>query len=218
MHKNKASEQIGRSMVEMLGVLAVVAVLTVSAIAGYSKVLYKFRTDRAMEDLSALAADIGAKFSHIGTYTGLTSKVAYNVGLFGPDMTKTCNSESDVANISTSSSEETSGNEKVVVSTVNSIGTTCVISILNGSSIAVSANSDGKSFVIAVDKIFRNSCATFASQDWGNGSGFNSLTITPESGAPVKILRNMSASEMIQAGINCGNCVEGKCIAVWTFN
>lgn len=217
MHKNQISEQIGRSIIEMLGVLAIVAILTIGAIAGYSKVLYKFKLDRTMEDLSALAADIEAKFSHVGIYTGLTSKTAYTLGFFNPDMIKTCNSESDVANINTSSSEESSGRETVVVSTVDSIGKTCVITLLNGSSVAVSANSDGKSFVIAIDNIFKNSCSAIVSQDWGNGSGFSSLTITPKSGNPVKILRNMSASEMLKEGINCGNCSEGNCIGVWTF-
>ena len=41
MHKNLEN---GRSMIEMLGVLAIIAVLTVGGIAGYSKALeqYKF--------------------------------------------------------------------------------------------------------------------------------------------------------------------------------
>ena len=40
------SEQSGRSMVEMLGVLAIIGVLSVGGIAGYSKAMAKFKTSK----------------------------------------------------------------------------------------------------------------------------------------------------------------------------
>ena len=44
----------GRSMIEMLGVLAIVGVLSVGGIAGYSKAMEKFKVDKAIGEYSQL--------------------------------------------------------------------------------------------------------------------------------------------------------------------
>ena len=46
--------QSGRSMVEMLGVLAIIGVLSVGAIAGYSKAMMKYRLNKQLESISQL--------------------------------------------------------------------------------------------------------------------------------------------------------------------
>ena len=46
--------QFGRSMIEMLGVLAIIAVLTVGGIAGYSKAMEKWKIDKAIGEYSML--------------------------------------------------------------------------------------------------------------------------------------------------------------------
>ena len=46
--------QHGRSMVEMLGVLAIVGVLSVGAIAGYSKAMTKYRLDKTVSEYNLL--------------------------------------------------------------------------------------------------------------------------------------------------------------------
>ena len=46
--------QSGRSMVEMLGVLAIIGVLSVGAIAGYSKAMMKYRLNNFSQGLSQL--------------------------------------------------------------------------------------------------------------------------------------------------------------------
>ena len=43
MYKN--INEIGRSMIEMLGVLAIIAVLSVGGIAGYSKAIMKWKSN-----------------------------------------------------------------------------------------------------------------------------------------------------------------------------
>ena len=45
---------VGRSMIEMLGVLAIIAVLTVGGIAGYSKAMEKFKVNKAISEYSYL--------------------------------------------------------------------------------------------------------------------------------------------------------------------
>ena len=48
----------GRSMVEMLGVLAIIGVLSVGAIAGYSKAMMKYKLNKQTEQVNTLISDI----------------------------------------------------------------------------------------------------------------------------------------------------------------
>ena len=50
--------QSGRSMIEMLGVLAIIAVLTVGGIAGYSKAMEKFKVNKIINEYSFMLAGI----------------------------------------------------------------------------------------------------------------------------------------------------------------
>lgn len=49
--------QLGRSMIEMLGVLAIIAVLSVGGIAGYSKAMQKWKSNLQLNMLSELIAN-----------------------------------------------------------------------------------------------------------------------------------------------------------------
>ena len=53
MRANAATYR-GRSMVEMLGVLAIIGVLSVGAIAGYSKAMFKYKLNRQAEGFNSL--------------------------------------------------------------------------------------------------------------------------------------------------------------------
>ena len=48
----------GRSMVEMLGVLAIIGVLSVGAIAGYSKAMFKYKMNKTVDEISNIVANI----------------------------------------------------------------------------------------------------------------------------------------------------------------
>ena len=54
----KNMNQKGRSMVEMLGVLAIVGVLSVGAIAGYSKAMFKYKINKTMDIVSHAVARV----------------------------------------------------------------------------------------------------------------------------------------------------------------
>ena len=47
-------ENVGRSMVEMLGVLAIIGVLSVGAIAGYSKAMMKYKLNKQTEQIGSI--------------------------------------------------------------------------------------------------------------------------------------------------------------------
>lgn len=46
----KKSNESGRSMIEMLGVLAIVGILSIGAIAGYSKAMFKYKLQRTTDE------------------------------------------------------------------------------------------------------------------------------------------------------------------------
>lgn len=50
MRKKDLAAEFGRSMIEMLGVLAIVGILSVGAIAGYSKAMFKYRLQKTVDE------------------------------------------------------------------------------------------------------------------------------------------------------------------------
>ena len=59
--------QYGRSMVEMLGVLAIIGVLSVGAIAGYSKAMMKYKLNKQAEAVNLLIANAMQTSSQLST-------------------------------------------------------------------------------------------------------------------------------------------------------
>ena len=73
--------QFGRSMIEMLGVLAIIGVLSVGGIAGYSKAMEKWKTNKVLSEYSYL---IYGLIEHLSDYQNLTSRSsgeAQSIGL-----------------------------------------------------------------------------------------------------------------------------------------
>ena len=56
----------GRSMVEMLGVLAIIGVLSIGGIMGYSYGMDKYRANQTMQDVNLRGIDVLAQFDRIG--------------------------------------------------------------------------------------------------------------------------------------------------------
>ena len=55
MKKCNLENETGRSMIEMLGVLAIIGVLSVGGIAGYSKAMQKYRINKTIEQITLIA-------------------------------------------------------------------------------------------------------------------------------------------------------------------
>ena len=54
--------QSGRSMIEMLGVLAIIGVLSVGGIAGYSKAMMKYRINKTIEQITLITGNMRSFF------------------------------------------------------------------------------------------------------------------------------------------------------------
>ncbi len=84
---NQKKLESGRSMIEMLGVLAIIGVLSVGGIAGYSKAMLKYKTNKAIDEITQLASNIRIAFTNARDYTDLGTGIgnggmiidAYNI-------------------------------------------------------------------------------------------------------------------------------------------
>ncbi len=77
----RQTNPIGRSMIEMLGVLAIIGVLSVGGIAGYSKAMMKFKINKTIEQMSMILANTRILYSSQGNYSGLYGSGTYIEGI-----------------------------------------------------------------------------------------------------------------------------------------
>lgn len=68
--------QDGRSMVEMLGVLAIIGMLSVGSIAGYSKAMFKYRLNKQSEQLATVIR-AGLRYAHAWNFSTVTNTTPY---------------------------------------------------------------------------------------------------------------------------------------------
>ena len=132
----------GRSMVEMLGVLAIIGVLSVGGIAGYSKAMNKYKINKTTDQVSMLVANIRTLFSSQGNYAGLTNEQAKKFGVVPNDMYTEVSSD-DIK---------------------NAFGGDVFIASSGGR-----AAGDNEAFVVVYSGLTAEACVTIATGDWGSG-------------------------------------------------
>ena len=86
MTKILRNEEAGRSMVEMLGVLAIVGVLSIGGISGYSKAMAKYKVNKTLDQISMLVTNIRSTFGNQSSYKGLENKTLVSYDLVDNDM------------------------------------------------------------------------------------------------------------------------------------
>lgn len=145
----RVNEQ-GRSMIEMLGVLAIVGVLSVGGIAGYSKAMNKFKTNKIGDQIQMISTNIRTLFSSQRTYTGLNNGMALRAGLVPGEMY-----DADSQNSYSSDYAIT-----------NAFGGGVYIAAADQST-----GGDEMAFTIAVDQIPQSACVSIATTDWGGDAG-----------------------------------------------
>ena len=154
----KFNEQ-GRSMVEMLGVLAIIGVLSVGGIAGYSKAMNKYKINKTTDQVSMLVANIRTLFSTQGNYDGLGNGQAVKFGIVPNDMYD--------------SKSATSTNLTSSFSITNAFGGAVFIRPAT-----LSENNDKGAFIIEYNKLSTEACVTIVTGDWGSGQGSGLVGIT----------------------------------------
>ncbi len=146
--KQFRSEQTGRSMVEMLGVLAIIGVLSVGGIAGYSKAMAKFKLTKAMDQVSTTVTNIRTLYSGQPNYNGLDTATMIKMGAVGAEMLN----------------GKTQANASAAYNAFNGLVT------IDGTS--------GQTFKLKFAGLSKEACVAIAASDWGSGSGSGLVSVT----------------------------------------
>ena len=81
-HNDKRQCDVGRSMIEMLGVLAIIAVLSVGGIAGYSKAMEQFKINKSIDYITQIVSNVQTLYMQQKSYSGLTHQWAVQAGVY----------------------------------------------------------------------------------------------------------------------------------------
>ena len=184
------SEQNGRSMVEMLGVLAIIGVLSVGGIAGYSKAMTKFKINKSMDQISMLVANIRTLFSGQRNYSGLNNANAVSFGIIPNEM---------------------DGGGGVIT---NAFAGNVTI----GTAAAVDKGDTNAAFTIKYEGLGQEACVTMATSDWGSGSssGLVNMTVSAADKGGTTYSGTDLPVTLINAAANC-NCTTATCSIQWTY-
>ena len=193
-------EQLGRSMIEMLGVLAIIGVLSVGGIAGYSKAMLKFRVNKTVDQVTQIATNVRTFFGSQSDYSDMSVKVLCKARLLPDEMIQgSCSSISfntlypkglDFLNLmpeAYAASEKMIGHndyasfiekERNLGGLTKAAAATSGVSFRNafGGDVSVEASGkstskDNRAFVITYEGIPEEACLELAVLDWGAGSG-----------------------------------------------
>lgn len=75
------TNESGRSMIEMLGVLSIIGVLSVGGLAGYSKAMNQYKAQQTISQIHEMASRLAALGDQLNSYAGLnnTSAIKMNI-------------------------------------------------------------------------------------------------------------------------------------------
>ncbi len=200
LYKN---EQSGRSMVEMLGVLAIIGVLSVGGIAGYSKAMAKYRINQTLDQISMLVMNIRSLYSASVDYTGLTSQVAIQMGIIPRNMLPAGTTEA------TATAIVNAYQGRVILG----VGTT---------------GGAGRSFKVAYTGLTREACVSIASSDWGAQAGSGLVSIGISAAVNNKEATSIPAAEdtftmsdfpitLAEAAGSCTNTADTGNTIIWEY-
>ncbi|MBQ8671783.1 MAG: hypothetical protein IJ525_04595 [Alphaproteobacteria bacterium] len=163
--------ETGRSMIEMLGVLAIIGVLSVGGIAGYSKAMMKYRINKTIEQISLIAANVQAFFGSQKNYDGI--ECSCNLGSSGT--LNDCNgSGCSIIKKAKLVPDEMLTSKQGGVTINNEFGGVGDIGTLSGT--------DNKVFYQRYDHLPQEACIELATQDWSSitGAGFYYVAVTTD--------------------------------------
>ncbi|MCP4393898.1 MAG: hypothetical protein GY804_06475 [Alphaproteobacteria bacterium] len=85
LHHPRTDEESGRSMIEMLGVLAIVGVLSIGALAGYSQAMTTHKINLAVEEINTIVTDIRDLYTDKSNYLGIDNTLLAKAGILRLD-------------------------------------------------------------------------------------------------------------------------------------
>lgn len=197
----------GRSMIEMLGVLAIIGVLSVGGIAGYSKAMAKFRANKTIDQVSHIVANVRILFGSQKNYTDLGTKdgdggtnvaaLMYKAHVFPDEMLG-----------------GTSGDEMTWADWNNAYGGS--VKVYSASRFAIensgaqnASTGKNKAFIIVFGGIPKEACVDLASQNWdaSSGSGLIAFSINNTDTLVTQVYDNCTSTGEAGKALSCFNAM-----------
>ena len=139
-------------MIEMLGVLAIIGVLSVGGIAGYSKAMMKFKINKTIDQITQISQNVRILYARQRNYGSLNGKIAYKANLAPREMFED-------ASGSGYSMTNAWGGDVTIYSTGKISG------------------GDGKAFTIQYRGLSDEACIELATQDWGSDTNSGLIAV-----------------------------------------
>ena len=131
--------QYGRSMIEMLGVLAIIGVLSVGGITGYTKAMEKYKSNQSVEQLTTILTNIKSLGLRKRSFSGITTSAAIKLKAAPEEMIRT-----------------TSDGKKELRN------------VYEGEVIVGSDDTKARNFYVQYKSLPKPACISMATQDWGS--------------------------------------------------
>lgn len=148
----------GRSMIEMLGVLAIIGVLSVGGIAGYSKGMRKYRENKAVDQISQILTSVRTFYTNQGSFKGLDNASAVKYEIVPQDMV-----------------EEDNVGEGADAGDI-------ILRNAFGGKVDISTNDTNDRFILKYGGMDKLACVTIGSADWGQTASSGLVEIKLGSG------------------------------------
>lgn len=160
------NNQSGRTMLEMLCVLAIIGVLTLGGIQGYRYMVERYKANKIAEAIAFIVTQIRAGYSTQEDYTGITNKVAIDIGAIPEQMVEMNRTNGEYRRTGQLPTPW-GGNINIFPSTLrNEVYQNATIT-LDGEEVTVPA---GDAFIVEIGNISRQACTLLITNDWGNVS------------------------------------------------
>lgn len=143
------NDESGRSLMEMIGVIALIMVLTIAGFMGYQKAMNRLKIKKTTDQISTIVTSIRTFYLQQETYGGLNNESAVNMTIIPIEM----GSDENLVN-------PFMGGVKIGSARLYESDTV----------------ENGKSFFIIYDGLNRQACVDLASADW-SGKGVNLVGI-----------------------------------------
>ena len=192
------NNQNGRSMVEMLGVLAIIGVLSAGGLAGYSKAMFKHKLNATMDQITMLVTSIRAMYGQ-SSYAKLDNTAAVSLGIVPPVMGTTASLTNPFKGAVTIDGKAAKAKSDAAV---------------------------GTAFTIKYEGLPKEACIALATADFGSGagSGFIGVDIAAASTVYIGDARTVNEGAVTKRGEGyaytmkdaIATCAEPSTI-VWKF-
>lgn len=188
------NNQSGRTMLEMLCVLAIMAVLTIGSVRGYNYMVERYKANKISETIAYIITQIRTGYSTQGNYSGINNEIAISIGAIPEHITLKTGGTAATGK----GQLETPWGGFINIFPSSLYQDSMVIDPATGATVSV-----GDSFVVEIGNISRTVCNLLTTSDWNNVSNRGFVGIAASS-KTCSAIGNTGASVTYAGGCKSG--------------